>query len=379
MSAESLKYLGIFFLIASAQGLFFVVSQVSQPKRFNKPRIFLSAIIFLFSVSLIESGLWWTEKMSDFPHFIMVSDPPAFLYGPLVYFYFKSSFSRFAWQKKDLLHILPFVLSFIYCSQFYFHASGTKEAMLNGELPFRGFFSYYAGSLPTFILKSISLSVYAGRVFYEFSEKTVLREVRSWFRLSIGVFTFYIFFFVLFHILEFTDVITGCADYGIGVASGLFIYLFSWFGLVRPRVFDGYTLQESLKPVLGNKDLQPDPRDAEILEQIQQLMTGEKLYRDEDIRLETLARKIGLPRHVVSQVINSTGMSFFEYINHWRIEEAKKILAGTSKKEFNIIEVAYEVGFANKVSFNRFFKKSTGLTPTEYRKLSITDRQEKIA
>ena len=58
---------------------------------------------------------------------------------------------------------------------------------------------------------------------------------------------------------------------------------------------------------------------------------------------------------------------FFEYINLKRVEEAKQLLRSRPKAELNVIEVAYEVGFANKGTFNAVFKRLTGLTPTEFR------------
>lgn len=61
-------------------------------------------------------------------------------------------------------------------------------------------------------------------------------------------------------------------------------------------------------------------------------------------------------------------MNFFEYINSLRITEAMELLKDKGKSRLTIIEVAYQVGFNNKVSFNAAFKKQTGVTPTEYRK-----------
>jgi AraC-like DNA-binding protein len=142
--------------------------------------------------------------------------------------------------------------------------------------------------------------------------------------------------------------------------------------MVRPKVFDGYALHEALRPQLGQPRQKPVGLSAEaggeLLQRLEALMHSEKLYKAESIRLDTLAQRLEVPRNTLSQVINQTGMNFFEYINHWRIEEAKKILAETTKKELNVIEVAYEVGFNNKVTFNKSFKKSTGLTPTEFRR-----------
>jgi AraC-like DNA-binding protein len=374
MNQASLKYLGVFFLIAAAQGLFFCFTQLSARSKWNEPRLFLSLIIFFFSVSLIESGLWWSEKMIGFVHMIDISAPLPFLYGPLVYFYFKSSFSRPCFRKKDLLHFIPFLVYFVYSAQFYFNSTQAKTAMMNDEIPFRAFFLIYVSSLYALILKAFSLCAYGFYIRKEFySKASGLKEIRTWFWLSLGVFVFYTLNFVIFHVLSAYKLIGGCADYGIATSIAIFIYLFSWFGFVRPRIFDGYSVNEAMKPGASSKykssTLTPS-LENEMRVRLEDLMRTEKLYKNETVGLDVLAARLGISRNSVSQVINASGMNFFEYINYWRIEEAKKILAGNSKKDFNIIEVAYEVGFNNKVSFNKFFKKSTGLTPTEYRKLS---------
>ena len=57
-----------------------------------------------------------------------------------------------------------------------------------------------------------------------------------------------------------------------------------------------------------------------------------------------------------------------DFVNEFRIKEAKSILKDPSKKEFTVLEILYEVGFNSKSSFNTAFKKHTGLTPTQFRK-----------
>nr|WP_247666498.1 helix-turn-helix domain-containing protein [Aquimarina sp. MMG015] len=72
-------------------------------------------------------------------------------------------------------------------------------------------------------------------------------------------------------------------------------------------------------------------------------------------------------RHNTSQIINEHfNLNFFELINKYRIEEAKELLKGEKHKKFNIIDIAYEVGFNNKVTFNKSFKKYNNITPSEY-------------
>jgi AraC-like DNA-binding protein len=158
-------------------------------------------------------------------------------------------------------------------------------------------------------------------------------------------------------------------DYMISFSMMFTIYFIAWFGYMQPKVFSGFTLQESMKQPQRYKNSALDEDvSKEILGLLDEVMTGKKLYRQSDLRLEKLAEEVGTSKHYLSQVINEQkGMNFFEYVNTLRIADAQDLLAEKSKQELNIIDVAYMVGFNNKVSFNNTFKKITGKTPTEFR------------
>lgn len=372
MDSVALKYLGFFFLAVAAQGLFFAIVQLSSTKR-NAPRVFLSFTVLCFSLALTESGLWWSEQMQRVVHLMEISAPLPLLFGPLTYFYFRSSLTPIRFQRRDVLHFLPFAIYFLYCAQFYFNSTASKNAVMDGSLSFSAFFVLQIPHTLSFLIKSASLVAYSVAIWYKFYNKTqILSEVKNWFLLAFGVYVFYVINYLTFHALEKLGFVGGCSDYGIAGAMSIFIYLFAWFGFVRPQVFDGYSIVESLRPgtpVKYKSSVLTEAYEAELAARLEGLMRTEKLYKNEQLRLETLAERLGVSRNSVSQVINRSGMNFFEYINYWRIEEAKTLLSETSKRNLNVIEVAYAVGFSNKVSFNRFFKKSTGLTPTEFRKL----------
>ncbi len=117
-----------------------------------------------------------------------------------------------------------------------------------------------------------------------------------------------------------------------------------------------------------NSGLTPDAG-HELAEALKQLMQKEKLYRESELKLETLASKLNVPKHYVSQIINQYyKVNYFEYINLLRIDEAKLLLVAEDKKSMNIIEVAYWVGYNTKNTFNNAFRRIVGVTPTEYRR-----------
>ncbi|MCP4220052.1 MAG: helix-turn-helix domain-containing protein [bacterium] len=102
-----------------------------------------------------------------------------------------------------------------------------------------------------------------------------------------------------------------------------------------------------------------------ILERLDQLMTGEKIYRDETLTLNTLAKKLDIPAHWLTRIINDKlDKRFNDYVNAFRIREAVQHLEG--KKECNILNLAFDIGFNSKAAFYRAFKKFTGKTPGDY-------------
>ncbi len=90
----------------------------------------------------------------------------------------------------------------------------------------------------------------------------------------------------------------------------------------------------------------------------------EENYR-ENISLDDVAKKINMSYHHFSRFFKeSTGKNFIDYLTELRIDRARETL---KDKTFNIKEICYEVGYTDPNYFSKIFKKSTGLTPTEYR------------
>jgi len=119
-----------------------------------------------------------------------------------------------------------------------------------------------------------------------------------------------------------------------------------------------------------NKNSPLDPKDAEkCIPKLEQLMKVEKLYTDPGISLQTLAERIPTTHHVLSRVLNEKlNRNFADYINFYRIEEAKRIIESSRMKELKNFTIANECGFNNLGVFYKAFKKFTGMTPGEYKK-----------
>jgi len=122
-----------------------------------------------------------------------------------------------------------------------------------------------------------------------------------------------------------------------------------------------------------------DAQKAEhYLRELQHLMETKKLYRDENLTLDALAKELSIAPRYLSQVVNEQlNKNFRDYLNEYRIEEAKEFLARHGKNNHKILGIAFEVGFNSKEVFNRSFKKYTGTTPSQYMKQHNGNSQEK--
>jgi AraC-like DNA-binding protein len=108
---------------------------------------------------------------------------------------------------------------------------------------------------------------------------------------------------------------------------------------------------------------------AEYLKKIQALMSNEKIFLKNDLKIGNVAEKIGLPVNYVSQVINEKlGKNFYDFINEYRVDEVKKRFADTKYDYLTILAIGFDSGFNSKTAFYSAFKKNTGVIPSEFKK-----------
>ena len=106
--------------------------------------------------------------------------------------------------------------------------------------------------------------------------------------------------------------------------------------------------------------------DHRIFEMVDTVMRSTKLYRDPDLTLNRLSRRLGIPSRRISIAINRTlGRNVPQVVNEYRVGEATRLLTET---DLSITTVMFECGFQTKSNFNREFTRVTGTTPSDYRR-----------
>jgi AraC-like DNA-binding protein len=115
------------------------------------------------------------------------------------------------------------------------------------------------------------------------------------------------------------------------------------------------------------KVLQKDGKMEDILAKVHDAMLRDKLYQEPELTLQHLSDRLRVPSYQVSQAINETNQNFYDLVNGYRVEEAKRLLLAPGNRNYTILSVGFEAGFNSKTTFNTVFKKFTGLTPTAFR------------
>ncbi|SDQ06495.1 Helix-turn-helix domain-containing protein [Flagellimonas zhangzhouensis] len=152
----------------------------------------------------------------------------------------------------------------------------------------------------------------------------------------------------------------------------LLLYAVIIFVLIRfPKILDQSVYHLGTLQMKQNKYEKTGLSESfslELKDKLENLMDSKKLYLNHEIRLNHIADLLDISRHHASQVINENfGLSFYDFINSYRIKDAKiKLCNGFENSSESISDIAYQCGFNNRVSFYKAFKKVTGSTPTEF-------------
>ncbi|MBK7936886.1 MAG: AraC family transcriptional regulator [Lewinellaceae bacterium] len=356
----------IVFLIAAVQG-YFIAFVLFRWRRGNRQanRI-LASLLLLFAITLSEYVLYWTNYLFRFVHAADLSAQFPFLFGPLVWLYLRSIYEQKALKWQDGLHFIPFLAAVLAYMPWYTMSGVEKTAAMLGKGPF----PFSKETYQIILWGRIAFMVgYAAWNFRYIRRQPRVAATTRWAVTLNAFFSGFVLAYISYFILARFPFFNLSRDYHISAAMTAFIYLIAYSGYTQQSVFEGYQWLEPSAPVkYRNSGLTPEASRS-LLQHLNSLMFEEKYYHDPEISLEKLANALNAGKHHVSQVINEhLGASFFEYVNQLRVEEAKQLLAETTRSDLHVIEVAYTVGFNNKVSFNTAFKKATGMTPTEFRR-----------
>ncbi len=366
-----LTFYDVFAFITIFQFLFFSFFLLSLKKgNILSNRLFS---FFLFSKALCFLNYTAFQFKDTFiaisPHFFYFGESFDFLLGPALLLYAQSlAYKNFTLTKRHLLHVVPFLIHLVFMStHFHFYSSEEKiELMMTGVLTETEYVTIVAAIYVHFLAYSIAtiylLSVYKDELKQGYS--SIGHQKLTW--LQLIVFAFIILWGTAG--IEFAFQILGHRSVYMDNMSIVSLLIFAnmivYKGLKQPELFAGIdkTRQRS-KPFL------PEATRLEYLHELVAIMEDEKIYLNPTLTLNELAEKLSIRPRYLSYVINASfEKNFYDYVNAYRIEEAKCLLIKEENPKRTVLEILYASGFNSKSVFNASFKKHTGMTPLQFRK-----------
>jgi len=359
----SLNHWSSLFLIAAAQGIFLAV-QLLLAKSFDVKNKMLGALIMLYSISLVDNVWFWSDYYLDYPHLLGISMTFPFLYGPLLYIYFKESMRsgafnpKFAWK-----HLVLPAIVLLYLIPYYLSPASEKldaiqiwnQSLINALI------------IPvTSILSMVfyGIIVYKLMIAYEQKSEASIIKFSNWLFKIFITYSLFVLLYVIYTLWIFTGLSTRQSDYIIALGSSFFIYFIGHLGFSKSKLLNGI----KINPAKYQSSTLTPSAGQHLFDLIRKHLEETKIYTNSQLRLSGLADQLSLTPHQLSQVINeNTESNFSDFINSYRIEEAKRRIGINTR--INLL--AIDVGFNNKTSFQLAFKKFAGCTPSEYRRMKF--------
>jgi len=385
--------------------------------------LIITLFLLIQSLIILEYVMFWTGLQVQFHQLSGISITLQLLFGPLLLMYVDFVVSENKKKSKYFFHFVPAIIIFILMLPFYLSTANLKHYHYK-------MIKYFVLDLQVvsyFIMAH--MTAYFFVLLFKIRKEKRVGHINKWLIIIVGLFGFYTACYISYFIMVRQPWFTLTTDYFVSTGMCASIISIIYFAYGKKNILNGFPVKESMnleniyftykeksqeinqKKITPAKvvfdyaqgtsnepgeqntlissetgaDKMPEPESKiasvkyknsgltadtslELAKALNLLMQQEKLYRESELKLETLADKLGVAKHYVSQVINQHyHVNYFEYINLMRIEEAKQLLLVSDKKSMNIIEIAYTVGYNTKNTFNTAFRRIVGITPSEYR------------
>ena len=366
------------FLLVAGQGFFLSFLLFSSVKNQERANGWLGALIFCFSFTLVDYVGYWTNYNHLFPALAGIYEPLVFLYGPLLYVYLRQLGKQEVAWRSIWPHFVPFLMVLVYRVPYIGLAREEKLKILKGDLDNLSDVFLFPYDFSVFLgLCIIHLAIYSFLIYGVWMRQqlsntsdTNARIIRNqWYKLLWQLYTAFVVSYFTYFMLVRTQFFTRTQDYIIAISMSVFIYAIGFLGYRKPQIFKGGMLERVFIPRKYRHSSLTNAAARSLQRKLLVHMETTKPYLENGFRLNELAEQLSVSSHHLSQVINEQlNKNFSDFVNTYRVEEAKDLLLDPAFKDKYIIDIAYAAGFNNKTTFNKAFKEQTGMSPSAFRK-----------
>jgi AraC-like DNA-binding protein len=364
--------MSLFFLLGSVQAIF-LAFLLTTGKKERLVDYFLMVWMAFLGLHLLGVYLAASGFYKQHPQWFGIDASFLLLEGPFLYLYVTLSTSVIkSLRWAHLLHTIPYCFFTSYLMWYvhgytgpdlYNHISTLMQDESNAFVTLFGFFNHF--HLIVYLTLSIlALRSYSMRLRDEFSYTEEINL--NWLRavvLGLSIVSLFIIIGLLFN--DVLHVVNhDFKAYMIYAAFSFLPFFLSFIAIQQKIIYAPHTVAVAKyeRSSLSGHDSKA------LAEQVSKLMSDEKPYLNGKLTIRDLADQMNLSAKQLSQVINENfRQNFFNYVNRYRVEEAKRKMHDKQFDHLKILMVGLDCGFNTKSSFNSTFKKITGQTPSEYK------------
>ncbi len=362
------------FIIGSVQAFFFSVLIFTKTQKKLHDKI-LGLWLFFMGLQLLMKYIIFNELYVYIPWILGFNGGLPLVHGPFLFLYINALTENYNKLRSiDLLHLLPFIIFYTYLSPVLFLSPEDKiQIFIHGgsfDMKYLPLFLMILISGPIYIIWSFfSLKKHQENIlkFFSFNERVGLKWL---YYLTLGLMVIWVAIFMsylfeqVFRIINSTE-----RDFIIYIVFVIYVFVVGFKGFKQGSIFFNLHLlsinqDKSSKP----KEKSQIKNSDETLIRIQDYMETEKPFLEEKLSIVQLSESLDIPYYILSQIINEKlNQNFFDFVNTYRVNEAKEKLIDPKFDHYTILGIAMECGFNSKASFNRIFKLKTSETPTQFR------------
>jgi AraC-like DNA-binding protein len=360
----------LFFFSGSITAFFIILLMSKRDKA-----IYDWFLIAWFTLTLFHLYVFYLSANNKFSFSLELSSAAVFLNGPILWLYTRTLFDKkISWIK--MLHFIPFLVNLTIIAPFvlqYTLAPFSEFTRLILAWTKLGSVLFYC----IWSLKTINRNL----SFAENNFSTIEIHHLEWLRMALKTMLILWLIGFLSQLVIITDLFEidlANEDILINIAVSILVIYMGYYGFRQAPIFQGGSLSTFAKQPESEQEVMLEKYHHSSLDEalvkhyaklLEELMAEKTPYIDPELNLSKLAAELNLSTNHLSQVINQFyKKNFYEYINSYRIEAIKNRLANGHHKTTTLLGIALEAGFNSKATFNRFFKKYTGQTPSEYLK-----------
>lgn len=359
--------------------VFALVDVASRPKQ--RQSVFLAGLLILLLAHILGELFIYSGAYQYAPALAGMQFPLRVLLGPALYFYAHATMSpeKSLPAKSYLIALLgpvivitamlPFILTISPEEKLAMADPATRDPELFKIAVYTCLFSMFAFITFTSVYFAVTFKLqnqHRKQLMERFS--SIEKRSMDWFKRVLIIWGIVWSLFALEYTLSFFGVKWFGSGFVMPILEATALMTFSHYALKQPILKDA----EKAKA----KEVQPRTRLLDlsqmelIAKELKLAMQNDALYLEEELSLKRLSDAVSVSENHISETLSQyLKTNFFQFVNSYRVEEAKKLLTNSDK---NVSSIAYDVGFNSKSTFNAAFKRMTNLTPSAYRNQSFS-------